>query len=51
MYLSWNPNLANFNVAAATAKLLQSCPILCDPIDGIKIRTTDERELCKISNY
>ena len=24
----------NYTVAAAAAKLLQSCPTLCDPIDG-----------------
>ena len=23
-----------FNIAAAAAKLCQSCPTLCDPIDG-----------------
>ena len=26
--------LKNFFAAAAAAKLLQSCPTLCDPIDG-----------------
>ena len=28
----WNPVLSA--AAAAAAKLLQSCPTLCDPIDG-----------------
>ena len=28
------PQLGASNQAAATAKSLQSCPILCDPIDG-----------------
>ena len=28
-----NPSPSNF-IAAAVAKSLQSCPILCDPIDG-----------------
>ena len=27
-------NITNFNLAAAAAKSLQSCPALCDPIDG-----------------
>ena len=27
----WNPFISSL---AATAKLLQSCPTLCDPIDG-----------------
>ena len=26
--------MAGFRAAAAAAKLLQSCPTLCDPIDG-----------------
>ena len=26
--------MTSFNLAAAAAKLLQSCPTLCDPIDG-----------------
>ena len=31
----WLPDLGNGAVtAAAAAKSLQSCPILCDPIDG-----------------
>ena len=28
------PYKNNFDLAAATAKLLQSCPTVCDPIDG-----------------
>ena len=31
--MSWE-NLPLTNTAAAAAKLLQSCPTLCDPIDG-----------------
>ena len=31
----WNANIGSQEIpAAATAKLLQSCPTLCDPIDG-----------------
>ena len=30
----WQRSLLNLGLAAATAKLLQSCPTLCDPIDG-----------------
>ena len=31
--LKW-AGISDFNSAAATAKSLQSCPTLCDPIDG-----------------
>ena len=30
----WNIAICNMNAAAAAAKSLQSCPTLCDPIDG-----------------
>ena len=30
----WTPNSLQMVTAAAAAKLLQSCPTLCDPIDG-----------------
>ena len=33
MYCGSN-NLKQYAAAAATAKSLQSCPTLCDPIDG-----------------
>ena len=32
MYNAWRPQYVN--AAAAAAKSLQSCPTLCDPIDG-----------------
>ena len=32
--LSKNVSTQNYTVAAAAAKSLQSCPTLCDPIDG-----------------
>ena len=32
--LSHSQNRALFLILAAAAKLLQSCPTLCDPIDG-----------------
>ena len=31
---SWRRCLLNFHAVAAAAKSLQSCPTLCDPIDG-----------------
>jgi len=33
-YLSWKKIWQILNKAAAAAKLLQSCPTLCDPIDS-----------------
>ena len=30
----WNENYAFYEYAAAAAKSFQSCPTLCDPIDG-----------------
>ena len=32
--LTLHPLLPNIAATAAAAKLLQSCPTLCDPIDG-----------------
>ena len=34
MYIETAGIIANIRAAAAAAKLLQSCPTLCDPIDG-----------------
>ena len=34
MYLKLSKNQTSLLAAAATAKSLQSCPTLCDPIDG-----------------
>ena len=34
-YQAQSPLLTLLQVAAAAAKSLQSCPTLCDPIDGI----------------
>ena len=34
LYFFWTPNSLQMVTAAAAAKLLQSCPTLCDPIDG-----------------
>ena len=33
-FLSWEDPLEKGKAAAAATKLLQSCPTLCDPIDG-----------------
>ena len=33
-FLSWEDHLEKGKAAAAATKLLQSCPTLCDPIDG-----------------
>ena len=32
--IKWIPNDNGLLTATATAKSIQSCPILCDPIDG-----------------
>ena len=42
------PLLFSAAAAAAAAKSLQSCPILCDPIPGIlQARTLDWVDTCK----
>ena len=37
--INWNFKRNEFSPATATAKSLQSCPILCDPIDGSPSRS------------
>ena len=34
VHVSWYPYTPTKAIAAAAAKSLQSCPTLCDPIDG-----------------